>query len=72
MIKFNFNFFYFIFLTGCEKKKQMIGASEFQAAATWQQSPLTTAIIFLYKVSLAELPTTSSDLQTSAIKGAVS
>lgn len=51
----------------------MIGASEFQAAAaTWQQSPLTTAVIFLYKVSLAELPTTSSDLQTSAIKGAVS
>lgn len=71
MIKFNLNFFYFIFLTGCEKK-QMIGETEFQAAATWQQSPLTTAVIFLYKVSLAELPTTSSGLQTSAIKGAMS
>lgn len=72
MIKFNFNFFLFHIFNRLWKKKLMIGASEFQAAATWQQSPLTTAIIFLYKVSLAELPTTSSDLQTSAIKGAVS
>lgn len=71
MIKFNFNFF-LLHIFNRLWKKQMIGATEFQAAATWQQSPLTTAVIFLYKVSLAELPTTSSGLQTSAIKGAMS